>query len=129
MYFVVAFSGTSSFQLPKGSPYTIDRNENSNSRIWEWIPQIIEGVGESLNTELRVLSGDNVKQLAEKQVLFYSYTKNNPIHPQAIRVDSVESVRNSWFQGDVLTVFITHGWFNRYNFDSCTSIRDGEFQG
>ncbi|XP_043285594.1 uncharacterized protein [Venturia canescens] len=120
------------FDLPRTSIYVIDRNNNSNNHRYDWIPdrgprpeelsmtlQQTDGVVQAL-----ALTGQHHDKRSTSQVLFHLYTKKNPTDGQELKIGSLKSVRNSFFQSTKRTVFITHGFFITASFSPVTSIRD-----
>ncbi|XP_043284718.1 pancreatic triacylglycerol lipase-like [Venturia canescens] len=132
-----ALIGASSFNLPRDSPYIIHRNKTSISYKWEWIPPNIEISKEmsasqgnqSEKLEALERTDGQIEKLAQDHISFYLYTKKNPLNPQVLTINSLQSLRNSYFEGGKSTVFITHGWINNANVASCTAVRDAYLAG
>lgn len=68
---------------------------------------------------------DDTKNDLANRVFFYLYTKDNPNEPKPLYVDDEEALKNSNFDPEKPTRFITHGWINSRNSAACTLIRDG----
>ncbi|XP_043284724.1 pancreatic triacylglycerol lipase-like [Venturia canescens] len=120
----------------KSPPYT-DINDHSNSHTEEEvlpdneIAREISASQESQPEKAETLeyTDGQIENGDEDHVLFYLYTKKNPLNPQMLAINSLQCLRNSNFEGGKSTVFITHGWMRSGNGVSCMTIRNAYLAG
>ncbi|XP_076637268.1 phospholipase A1 VesT1.02-like [Colletes latitarsis] len=64
----------------------------------------------------------------KNRVIFYLYTRSNPIQPDILRVGNVDALKDSNFDPKKPTKFVTHGWIQSCKNDACTEVRDAFLQ-
>ncbi|XP_012239344.1 LOW QUALITY PROTEIN: pancreatic triacylglycerol lipase-like [Bombus impatiens] len=56
---------------------------------------------------------------------FTLYTRENPTDGEILKLNDVESIRNSHWNATKQTIIVTHGWTHSGEAPVCTTIRDG----
>lgn len=73
----------------------------------------------------------SARRCSRENIHFKLYTKRNPTEPHKLSVDSDPSSKVdlnwSFFNHQNPTYFVSHGWMNNGDSDSCTMIRKGDF--
>ncbi|KAL2735408.1 phospholipase A1 VesT102-like [Vespula squamosa] len=105
--------GPEDIRLLKSNLYVLDDDHNL-------VPLTTDLLYVEENTE----SERDTSMDLHNRVYFYLYTRNNRVHPDAISINNIESLKKSNFNFNRPTRIITHGWMNSHNSDSCILIRD-----
>ncbi|XP_060820070.1 pancreatic lipase-related protein 2-like [Bombus pascuorum] len=94
-----------------------------------YINPILKTDGDGHVTDIQINKDPLPKNLTLDTYLdtisFKLFTQDNPTNGDIIKLNDVESVRNSHWNASRQTIIITHGWTNSGESPSCTTIRDG----
>ncbi|XP_076392489.1 phospholipase A1 VesT1.02-like [Megachile rotundata] len=61
-------------------------------------------------------------------IRFYLYTRNKPHDSVQLRIGDTDSLRLGQFDPKIPTIFVTHGWSNSHQSQSCIYVRDAYLQ-
>ena len=54
-------------------------------------------------------------------------SRDNPTDGEILKLNDVESIRNSHWNATKQTIIVTHGWTHSGEAPVCTTIRDGKY--
>ena len=55
------------------------------------------------------------------------FSRDNPTDGEILKLNDVESIRNSHWNATKQTIIVTHGWTHSGEAPVCTTIRDGKY--